>query len=136
MSSRRAMAEINITPLIDVLLVLLIIFMVVVPVAQRSLDVRVPQRPGPSDGRTPITPTPVLEVGRDAYKVNQEPASVQDLERGLATALASRREANVLIRVVGDVRYERVIEALDAARGAGAGSFGMLPFQEEPGLAQ
>jgi biopolymer transport protein ExbD len=123
----RSMAEVNITPLIDVLLVLLIIFMVAVPAAQRTLGVAVPQ-PSSADPSSPPPPgPPVLEVEADRYKLGPDTfASLDDLERGLALRLSLHREPVVIVRSAAGVRYGRVMEVMDVARGLGATRIGIV----------
>lgn len=119
-----AVAEINITPLIDVLLVLLIIFMLVVPVTPRALDAGLPkQEPGP--------PAPVLVLSADAQLllVNAEPVDgMGRLEAVTRELLATRADKTVFVRARG-VDYGRVVEVMDAARAAGAERIGLMPYR-------
>ena len=123
-------ADINITPLIDVLLVLLIIFMLIAPVPPQALDASLPRSPEDRGGPTP--PTLVLEVRADDYALNTTPVLTRtDLEQRLRTTLDGRRDRTLFVKPVGDVSYERVLSAIDAAEGAGADRIGLV--QAAPG---
>jgi biopolymer transport protein TolR len=132
MDTRRtavALAEINITPLIDVLLVLLIIFMVVTPVAQRAIDTSLPQE---AKEQTARPDTLVLEINVGGLLLNHTPVgSLDDLGQRLQSVLDARVDKTLFVRAAGDVGYGYVIEALDVARGAGVGRIGILP-EERP----
>jgi biopolymer transport protein ExbD len=124
-SAARPVADINITPLIDVMLVLLIIFMVVVPVASRGLDAALP-RPAPS-GSEGIPRSIVLGVDATGFTLDAKPIlTIAELRAGLRDLLLVRRDKTVFVRAAGDVAYARVVDAVDAARGAGAERIGLV----------
>jgi len=124
-SASRPVAEINITPLIDVMLVLLIIFMVVVPVASRGLDAALP-RPAPS-GSEGMPRSIVLGVDTTGFTLDAKPIlTIAELRAGLRDLLLVRRDKTVFVRAAGDVAYARVVDAVDAARGAGAERIGLV----------
>ncbi len=118
-------SDINITPLIDVLLVLLIIFMVVTPVVPTALDASVPNPPKDKDEPGPAGL--VLEVRADDFALNSAPILAEaDLGERLRAAFESRRERTLFVRVAQGVPYDRVISALDVATGAGADRIGLM----------
>jgi biopolymer transport protein ExbD len=124
-SAARPVADINITPLIDVMLVLLIIFMVVVPVASRGLDAALPR---PAASRSEGMPTSiVLGVDTTGFTLDAKPIlTTAELQAGLRDLLLVRRDKTVFVLAAGDVSYARVVDAVDAARGAGAERIGLV----------
>jgi len=130
MSARgsRPVADINVTPMIDVLLVLLIVFMVAVPMTQRSLDASVPAPPQPVTTTTATpAPLPVLQVHTADFELNRDRhATADSLAKGLEEMLSTRRDKTVVVKSDDDVDYGRVVAAMDLAKGAGADRIGIV----------
>ena len=123
-----AINEINMTPMIDVLLVLLIIFMVVQQGLQRGLPVQVPP---PSDATlAPTSPESlVLEVepgGR--YLLNRQPVPAGRLEETLARVFAERQRKVLFVKGAASLAYGDVVGAVDASRAAGVQVVGLVPL--------
>jgi biopolymer transport protein ExbD len=118
-------ADINVTPLIDVLLVLLILFIVVAPQAPKALDAALPPPPDPI--AISASASLVLEVSADELRLNSTPVlTLRDLEERLRAAFETRRDHTLFVRPSAHLRYSRLIDALDAARGAGASRIGLV----------
>ena len=119
--------EINVTPMIDVLLVLLIIFMLVVPMSRKAIDL---QLPDPNDQQQSANPPPqiVLEVlPGDQFLLNKEPLTKTTLFKRLKEIYDPRPEKIIFVKGDPKAKYSQVIYAMDVARGAGVKVIGVSP---------
>jgi biopolymer transport protein TolR len=120
------MADINITPYIDILLVLLIIFMVITPIRQMDLDVKVPQTSN-DPGGPPDPSVIVVSVGEAAQiAVNQEPTNIGDLGTKLQEIYSKRANKNMFVSASAKLPYGDVVHVIDIAKGAGVQDIGLL----------
>jgi biopolymer transport protein ExbD len=128
-SSGGVTSDINVTPMIDVLLVLLIIFMITQPLSRMALDVQVPP-PETSTKSTAASNQIVLELKDDgSYNINAQPVPKDQLDTQFH-AIYDQRPAKLLFIKPGTNRlYQDVIEAMDIARGAGVQVIGLTPIE-------
>jgi biopolymer transport protein TolR len=112
------MADINVTPLVDVMLVLLIIFMLTAPMLQNEVDVNLPTASGKP--RTPTAEQMVLTITKqDGIYLNRTPYALEELRPQLQTMAQSQPEQDFFLRADADVPYGVVVQVMDAVRQAG-----------------
>jgi biopolymer transport protein ExbD len=118
----------NVTPMIDVLLVLLIIFMVIVPSLRKSIDVQLPDptpQVAPANADNTNIVLEVLPEGK--FKINSEEATREGLPKRLAEIYGPRPDKIIFVKGDSTVKYQDVIYAMDVARGAGVKVIGITP---------
>ena len=121
-------ADPNVTPMIDVLMVLLIIFMVIVPTSRKALDVQVPDPNPPQQTTQQDNTSIVLTVQKGGkYLINKEAADDQGLGPRLKAIYDPRPDKVIFIKGEPTATYQDVIHAMDVARGSGVKIIGFTP---------
>jgi biopolymer transport protein ExbD len=125
-------SDINVTPMIDILLVLLIIFMVIVPVTPKGLEALVPQPPkDPTKNPPPSDRTIVVQIlqvkgGAPQYKINETPYAKSELQGKLTEIYANRAERVMFVRGDDDINFAHVAEVIDIARASNVDHVGLM----------
>ena len=128
-------ADINMTPMIDVLLVLIIIFMVITPLTPKGLEALVPQPPPPNQKvQEDNTRTVVIVINKDkSMMINQEQTDENKLGARLEEIFKTRAERVVFVKGDPDLEFKEVAKAIDIAHGAGIDKVGLMTAKVEAG---